>query len=231
MNTRGSRRLDRLAAGGLVVAAAMEWASSRATWLGVEAFDDKSGAASATLTGAVWATELTAVALLLAAGCVAGLALRRVGRRAVGVVCALAGAGVAWIPVRTLTQEIDTQRVHGLLSSTLEGGAQTATGTQAGPVGISEWAEISSVTLHYVGPGLSVAGAAVALVCGVILALRPGRDAATMNRYERVEGRRQCLRADLRAAPDSGRVMWDALDADIDPTSDSAEEGEPGEYR
>ncbi|KQB85276.1 TIGR02234 family membrane protein [Corynebacterium oculi] len=221
MSAAASRRPGRVAALGLLVAAGLNWAASRMTWLDVEAFDDKSGAVSASLTGATWATELTAVALLLAAGCVAGLALRRLGRRVVGTVCALAGAGIAWIPVRTLNQEIDTQRVHSLLSSSVEGGAQTATGTQAGSVTLSEWAEISSVTLHYAGPGLSVAGAAIALVCGIILALRPGQDAATMNRYERKQSRQQRLRDDLNNAPDSGRVMWDALDADIDPTEDT----------
>ncbi|WPF65387.1 MULTISPECIES: TIGR02234 family membrane protein [unclassified Corynebacterium] len=221
MSIAASRKPGRLAALGLAMAAGLHWAASRMTWLDVAAFDDKSGATSASLTGAAWATELTAVALLLAAGCVAGLALRRLGRRVVGIVCALAGAGIAWIPVRTLTQEIDTQRVHSLLSSSAEGGAQTATGTQTGPVTLSEWAEISSVTLHYAGPALSLVGAAIALVCGVILALRPGLDAATMNRYERKQSRQQRLRDDLQTAPDSGRVMWDALDADIDPTEDS----------
>lgn len=221
MSAAPSRRPGRLAALGLLLAAGLEWAASRVTWLDVAAFDDKSGETSASLLGAAWATELTAVALLLAAGCAAGLALRRLGRRTVGAVCALAGAGIAWIPVRTLTQEIDTQRVHSLLSSSAEGGASTATGGAGAGAGLSEWAEISSVTLHYAGPGLSVVGAALAVVCGVVLALRPGADAATMNRYERARGRQQRLREDLRAAPDSGRVMWDALDADIDPTEES----------
>ncbi|MCH6196740.1 TIGR02234 family membrane protein [Corynebacterium mastitidis] len=203
---------------GLALAGAVEWASSRMTWISVEAFDDKSGAATASVTGGTWSTELTAVALLLCAGCVAGLALRRVGRRAVGAACAAAGAALAWVPVQALVRGADAQRVHSLLSSAPEGGAGTATGGHGTAAGLSEWAEISAVTIHYAGPALSVAGAALALVAGLVLALRPGADAATMNRYERKESRAQRLRHDLEAAPDSGRVLWDALDADIDPT-------------
>ncbi|MDK8449603.1 TIGR02234 family membrane protein [Corynebacterium mastitidis] len=218
MSASASRRPGRVAALGLALAGAVEWASSRMTWIGVEAFDDKSGAATASVTGGTWSKELTAVALLLCAGCVAGLALRRVGRRAVGAVCAAAGAALAWVPVQALVRGVDAQRVHSLLSSTPEGGAGTATGGHGAAAGLSEWAEISAVTIHSAGPALSVAGASLALLAGLVLALRPGADAATMNRYERKESRDQRLRHDLEAAPDSGRVLWDALDADIDPT-------------
>ncbi|KQB86700.1 TIGR02234 family membrane protein [Corynebacterium lowii] len=214
-----NRRVGRIAALGLAVAAALQWASSRMTWIAVEAFDDKSGSTTASVSGSTWSTELVAVALLLAAGCVAGLALRRTGRRVVGIVCALAGAGLAWIPTQILMQGADTQRVHSLLSAGADTtGGSTAMGTQEGAVSLSQWAEISTATVQYAGPVLSIVGAALAVLGGVVLALRPGEDTATMNRYERKESREQRLRADLHDAPDSGRVLWDALDADIDPT-------------
>jgi uncharacterized membrane protein (TIGR02234 family) len=61
-------------------------------------------------------------------------------------------------------------------------------------------------------------GAAVALFGGVLLAMKPGTDSAKLNRYERKQDRAAKISRDLEAEPDSGRVMWDALDADIDPT-------------
>jgi len=39
-----------------------------------------------------------------------------------------------------------------------------------------------------------------------------------LNKYEKDAVRRDRIHEDLDAQPDSGRVMWDALDADIDPT-------------
>ena len=50
-----------------------------------------------------------------------------------------------------------------------------------------------------------------------------------MNKYEQETVRREKIRDDLESQPDSGRVMWDALDADIDPTEDptQAPTGQP----
>jgi len=55
-----------------------------------------------------------------------------------------------------------------------------------------------------------------------MLAARPGRDAVTVNKYEKASQRREKIEHDLEAEPDSGRVLWDAIDADMDPTDTSS---------
>ncbi|AIT61408.1 TIGR02234 family membrane protein [Corynebacterium doosanense] len=194
------------------------WISSRSRWLTVSVFDDLAGAAVHDLPGSVWSTEATAVALLLAVATIAALALRRLGRRLVGIVAALAAAGASWTPLTLLTGEPDPQRAHALLSS----GA--ASQRASDPVSISSWAQVTSIDVATLGPALALLGCAVALVGGVLLALRPGVDGPKLNKYERKAARREKLEEDLRTSPDSGRVMWDALDDDIDPTdpTDSA---------
>ena len=198
-------RTSRIAALLLAVSAAVLWAASRMVWITVDTFDDKSGDATNAIIGGLWSTEQTAVAMLLLAGSIAGFALRRVGRRVVGVISALAGIGVSWAPLGLLAGEPDPQRAHQLLS----------TGEEAK---IAAWAEIANLDVTSAGPALAMFGAAVALFGGVLLAMKPGTDSAKLNRYERKQDRAAKISRDLEAEPDSGRVMWDALDADIDPT-------------
>lgn len=198
-------RTSRIAALLLAVSAAVLWAASRMVWITVDTFDDKSGDATNVIIGGLWSTEQTAVAMLLLAGSIAGFALRRVGRRMVGVISALAGIGVSWAPLGLLAGEPDPQRAHQLLS----------TGEEAK---IAAWAEIANLDVTSAGPALAMFGAAVALFGGVLLAMKPGTDSAKLNRYERKQDRAAKISRDLEAEPDSGRVMWDALDADIDPT-------------
>lgn len=198
-------RTSRIAALLLAVSAAVLWAASRMAWITVDTFDDKSGDATNAIIGGLWSTEQTAVAMLLLAGSIAGFALRRTGRRVVGVISALAGIGVSWAPLGLLAGEPDPQRAHQLLS----------TGEEAK---IAAWAEIANLDVTSAGPALAMFGAAVALFGGVLLAMKPGTDSAKLNRYERKQDRAAKISRDLEAEPDSGRVMWDALDADIDPT-------------
>lgn len=188
------------------------WISSRSTWLTVSTFDDLAGGAVHDLPGSVWSTEATAVALLLAVATIAALALRRLGRRVVGIVAALAAAGASWTPLTLLTGEPDPQRAHAILSS----GA--ASQRASDPVTISDWAQVTEIDVSTFGPVLALVGCSIALVGGVLLALRPGVDGPKLNKYERKAARREKLEEDLRTSPDSGRVMWDALDDDIDPT-------------
>ena len=199
-------RTSRIAALLLAVSAAVLWAASRMAWITVDTFDDKSGDATNVIIGGLWSTEQTAVAMLLLAGSIAGFALRRVGRRVVVVISALAGIGVSWAPLGLLAGEPDPQRAHQLLS----------TGEEAK---IAAWAEIANLDVTSAGPALAMFGAAVALFGGVLLAMKPGTDSAKLNRYERKQDRAAKISRDLEAEPDSGRVMWDALDADIDPTA------------
>lgn len=196
----------------LLIGAALLWGASRMTWMTVDSFDDKAGESSIDLSGAAWSTEATAIALLLLAAVGAAFALRRVGRRVVGVISALAAAGAAWTPLMLLTQGADPQRAHQLLTS----GAASAQANN--PVTISSWAEVTNISVSAVGPILAIIGSAIALVGGVLLAMKPGTDGAKLNKYERKAQREEKLAEDLKARPDSGRVLWDALDADIDPT-------------
>ncbi|MDO5512505.1 TIGR02234 family membrane protein [Corynebacterium sp.] len=202
------KNLHRISALLLALSALILWAASRMAWITADTFDDKSGNASHAVIGGLWSTEQTAVALLLLAGAVAGLALRRMGRRIVGIVSALAGIGASWAPLGLLAGEPDPQRVHQLLST----GDETV---------IASWAEIAGLEVHTAGPALAMVGAALALFAGVLLAMRPGQDSAKLNRYETRQAREAKIADDLQAEPDSGRVMWDALDADIDPTDTS----------
>ena len=63
----------RIAAVLLGLGGAALWGVSRLPWLTVNVFDDKSGESTQDLVGAVWSTELTALALVLLAAMVAGL--------------------------------------------------------------------------------------------------------------------------------------------------------------
>lgn len=182
---------------------------SRDVWVTASYTDELTGNGAALIRGAQWSTETTAVALLLFVGAIGAFALRRLGRRLIGAVSALAAAGAAVSPFSLLLNGADPERVHALLTA-----GET-------PV-IPEWAEISDLGVSALNPALTVLGCVIAAVGGVIVALKPGTDAAasssTMNKYEKESVRRERLAEDLDARPDSGRVMWDALDADIDPT-------------
>ena len=197
-----------IGAGALVV-----WISSRMNWITVEAFDDKSGATTQSLVGATWSTEIMALALALAAACVAGLVLRRLGRRIVGA---------SLSPLSLLTGEAtaeDAERARTLLTSGVAS-QRASEGTL-----LSEWAEIMDLSTHPAAAIVALIGCALALFGGVLLAMRPGVDSVQAGRFERRQARADKIRTDLEQAPDSGRVMWDALDEDIDPTDTSGGRG------
>ena len=78
------------------------------------------------------------------------------------------------------------------------------------------------------GPSISVLGSVLGLIGGALLALRPGGDAPRQHKYETEAVRMDNVRADLEEDPSSGRVLWDALSADIDPTQDPTREGDFG---
>ena len=202
----------RIAAVLLGLGGAALWGVSRLPWLTVNVFDDKSGESTQDLVGAVWSTELTALALVLLAAMVAGLVLRRTARRIVGIVGALAAVAASWQPLVLLAGQPDLARAKNILTS----GA--ATERAQAPVMISPWAEVTGADVHVLGPALAFVACGVALFGGVLLAMRPGVDTAKSHTYERTSSRHERLEQDLAEAPDSGRVLWDALDADVDPT-------------
>ncbi len=194
------------------LAAVVLWVSARLTWVEAGVADDKSGMATVELNGAFWALELSAVALVFLAGAVAGLALRAGARRVIGILVALIAAAVAWRPLSLLVYGADAARAQSLLQS-----AQSQSNA-VDAVSISSWAVVVDTSVHQLGPLLALAGAAAALVGGILLALRPGQDRARPTRFQTKAARNEKLAEDLETSPDSGRVMWDALDEDIDPT-------------
>ncbi|MFP7364523.1 TIGR02234 family membrane protein [Corynebacterium callunae] len=194
-----------IGAGALVV-----WISSRMNWITIEAFDDKSGATTQSLVGATWSTEIMALALALLAAFAAALVLRRTGRRVIGVLAALLAIGASLSPLSLLTQDPDAERARTLLTSGVAS-QKANSGTL-----LSDWAEITSITTHPLAAIIAMIGCALALVGGVLLAMRPGVDTVKGNQYERRQARAERIKADLEEAPESGRVMWDALDEDID---------------
>lgn len=197
----------------IAAGAAVLWISSRMTWITVTASDDKAGESTQPLVGATWSTEIMAVSLLLAAGFVASLALRKTGRRVVGAVCALAAIAGSWAPLSLLAGTPDAARAKTLLTSGV------ATQNSQAPRAVSEWAQVTAMDVHIAGPVLAFVGCGLALVGGIITAMRPGEDGVRKNQYETKAARRQKLAEDLEDSPSSSRVIWDALDEDIDPTS------------
>lgn len=202
-----------IGAGALVV-----WISSRMNWITVDAFDDKSGAITQSLVGATWSTEIMALALALAAACVAGLVLRRMGRRIIGIISAVVAVAASLSPLGLLTGEPtaeDAERARTLLTSGIAS-QRANSGTL-----LSEWAEITDLSTHPMAAVVALLGCAFALFGGVLLAMRPGVNSVQASKYERRQARSEKIRNDLEQAPDSGRVMWDALDEDIDPTDNT----------
>lgn len=209
------KRLARLGALLMGAGALIMWAASRAKWMTVAYADDRTGDGSVSVNGATWSTEITAVVLLLVSGMVAGLVLRRGGRRIVGIVGAIAAAGALLAPLGVVAGQPDPERAKALLTY---GGEEGLIGSTVSQAAISEWADITAVSVDYAGPIVAIVGALLAAAGGVVLAVRPGTDAASVNKYEKASQRREKIGHDLEAEPESGRVLWDAIDADIDPT-------------
>ncbi|APT85048.1 hypothetical protein CAQU_08155 [Corynebacterium aquilae DSM 44791] len=203
-----------MAVGGVVM-----WAAGRMDWMTVESFDDKSGTATHQLAGSTWSTELAALAFVVIVAAIAAFALRALGRRVVGGIAAVAAIAASWSPLAVVAGSPSLQRAQGLLTA----GATTGQATQAR---ISQWATVESISVHPTGPYLAFAGCAIALIGGLVVAVKPGTDSAKRNAYEATAARRERLSEDVAkikqeklTTGDAPRVMWDALDADIDPTA------------
>ncbi|MDK4293989.1 TIGR02234 family membrane protein [Corynebacterium accolens] len=197
----------------IAVGTAVLWFSSRSTWVKAVSEDDKSGSATNEIVGSSWSLELMALTLVLLAGVLAGIALRRTGRRIVAIVCALAAAGAAWSPISLLTSGADAQRAQKILQGA------SANENAVDSAAISEWATVISVEVTKLGPIVAIIGVALAFFGAVLLAQNPGKDKAkASSKYETPAARQEKLAEDLETSSDSGRVMWDALDSDIDPT-------------
>lgn len=208
----GSKKHSRLAALGLVLSSLILWLAGRMSWVTAVSEDDKAGRAVNDVPGATWSVELIALASAFLAGALAVLVLRRQARRIIGVVCAIAAIAGSVGPTLLLVQGADPERAKALLTA-------GATSSKANaPVSISEWAVVTEATVNPLGVALALLGFAVALVAAVVVVMRPGHDSPRVSKYERAATRREKLEEELETSPDSQRVMWDALDAGLDPT-------------
>lgn len=210
-NQRGLGRA-RAAAGGLALGAATVWASSRLTWVAAQGFDDKAGEIALELTGGQWATELTVVALILLVAALIILTVRRTARRVIAIGCAVLAAVIALPPVSLLVGGASPERVRDLLTAN-PADAEASQGNA-----LASWAELTEVQTIPAGPAVAILGACVALVAALLIACRPGQDPVRRTRFEKASQRRAQLDQNLADDPNSGRVMWDALDTDVDPT-------------
>ena len=202
----------------LAVGAAGLWGASRMDWVVADTADELAGGRTIAISGGQWSMALTALALVILAGCVAGLALRRLGRRVVGILCALAAIAASWSGLSMLAGTPDPEHARNVLR------AAATNDTAVNAEGISEWASVVGVQPQTAGPIVSLVACALVVFAGVLLALRPGADPARLNKYERQSAREDKIERELEESPDSGRVLWDALDADIDPSIDPSED-------
>ena len=111
--------------------------------------------------------------------------------------------------------------MHTLLTA----GADRTQQASSAPA-IAEWAEITSVATQPLGPVLTLIAALLGVAGGLVLLVRPGTDSPRQNKYEKETVRRERVRADLEEDPNSGRVLWDAISADIDPTDPRGDGGQ-----
>lgn len=179
-----------LAAGGAlgVVAAGQEWGSATVS----SALADTTVSAS----GRDLVPLASAVSLIALAAVVAVPAVRRLGRRIVGVVLAALGAGAT--------------AVTGVVAADLAGHVREWTTTSAGGAGAS--GPVDAVTTSPGWAWVQVLAAILVLVAGLMVAVRgpvwPGMGA----KYERSTPGES-------GAADTPRDAWDALDRGDDPTA------------
>lgn len=203
--------------GGLIGLSALGlWFSSQRPWLTVDTFDDKAGPTTTDLVGAVWAPAMTSIALALLAALFATTIMGATGRRIVGAIAAVLAIAASWTPMTLLSggeDGVDGQRALDLLTS----GSASQRANEA--VTVSDWAQIKAIEIHYLGPVLALVSCALALVGAVLMVRKPGAvKKQKTSAYETPEVRRKRIVQDLQTDGQSGRVLWDALDAGVDPT-------------
>lgn len=204
-----------------VLSAAGLWGAGQMTWLTVTVEDDKSGESVKNIIGSVWDAAGTPLALAMLAAMILSMALQPLARRILGGVSALLAAVAGIAAVLLLSGEPDLSRAQSLLVS----GAGTQ--RESDPVQISEWAVVLDGHVHTAPVVLFLVAAALGVVGGVLLAMKPGAARSGHSKYETPEARREGVEKDLDDNPGSGRVLWDALDAGVDPTDRDTGDGEP----
>lgn len=195
-----------------LLSAAGLWGTGQMTWLTASVVDDKTGESTEQIIGRVWDAAGTPLALAMLAAMILSFALAPMARRVLGGISAALAAIAGFAAVMLLGGDPDLDRAQQLLTT----GAATQKSTD--PVQISDWATVVDASVHTFPVVLALLAAACGVVGGVLLAMKPGEARQGHSRYETPEARREGVVEDLNEEPGSGRVLWDALDAGVDPT-------------
>lgn len=195
-----------------LLSAAGLWGTGQMTWLTASVVDDKTGESTEQIIGRVWDAAGTPLALAMLAAMILSFALAPMARRVLGGISAALAAIAGFAAVMLLGGDPDLDRAQQLLTT----GAATQKSTD--PVQISDWATVVDASVHTFPVVLALLAAACGVVGGVLLAMKPGEARQGHSRYETPEARREGVLEDLNEEPGSGRVLWDALDAGVDPT-------------
>ncbi len=209
------RRRQAIATVLLIVAAATFWAASRMVWATLTVTDDLSPIRAMDVHGSDWSPWLTPLALVLLAAIAAAAAFRGWVLRMVAALIAVAGVLAALPAVSLLVggdqdtyaaRAIDLSRRYRLIL-----------------VSVNDWAGI----VVLLGTILTVAGAVVLLrvANGERMSSKYESPAARRAEVERkaFRDRRDQERAtdgEAQGAPESERLLWDAIDTGADPTDD-----------
>ena len=201
----------------LVVGAALLWVASRMVWLDVVAFNDQSGEGRRALTGADWQPALVPLALGALAAIAAVALVRGTAARAVGAVIALLGVAAGGLMAMSVG-EVDTDRVHSVITSD-EGLARTDAGPGSeGAEAIPQWSEITELSTRPAGPVITGAGAVALLAAGIVVLVSPARPVRRDDRYVTPAARREGAATGPDTEDDAGRDLWQELDDGRDPT-------------
>ncbi|MET3859755.1 putative membrane protein (TIGR02234 family) [Dietzia sp. 2505] len=200
----------------LLLGAVMLWIASRMVWVDVVAFNDQSGEARRSLTGAQWQPALVPLAVGALAAVAAVALVRGTGARVVGAVVALLGLATGALLVSTVGG-VDQGRVHSTVTGE-EGLGRTNAGPGApGAQAVPEWSEITEISTRAPGPVLTGAGALALVAAGAVPLIWPARRVQRDDRYVTPGARRADPESGGETA-DTGRDLWQELDDGRDPT-------------
>jgi uncharacterized membrane protein (TIGR02234 family) len=145
----------------------------------------------------------TALALVALAGVVAVLATKGVARRAIGVLVAIAGAGIVWRSA-TAMGAVSASRARDLVRDKHPRVLNSATAAQ-------------QVATHSGWAVLSIVGGVLVVAAGVLIAWRGGSWSAMSARYEAPVRAKEPDPEQARAKADAS--LWAALERGEDPTA------------
>ncbi|WKD59032.1 Trp biosynthesis-associated membrane protein [Corynebacterium caspium] len=208
----------------MVLALILIAVSARLVWITATVVDDKAGGSRHQLTGVAWAPIVLAGQIVLAMGFILLIVFKFQFRKILGTICAGASLGLLWSPLQLLFSGVDLERVQILLLSGVASQKSNA------PITISQWATVSGAEVHKLALLLACLGSLCAFLAamGAILQKPAGigqktvqqgaKDISATSKYQRATHKKERLNKALEEYPESEDVMWDALDADMDPT-------------